>query len=332
MRRDSPSLQSNLVVFSLPRTAVFIDGDWLLIALTSAQVQLDYRWFAAALRDYWGNQTSIFFYVSSVGGSKINKSLLKTLSKEGYEIRAVPSFRTGPKTHSPVDVTMAADMGGLPIEYDRVVLISGDSDFAPALESARDAKRTTTVVAFPLVTGRALLAAADRFVSLDNFLQGQATSVPTTTVAPREVSRVGEDNYFVHGHHLEPYLLIRQLFNQAKRQVMVVDMYLDEQILLLIQLLATSVSIELFTYRIPVDFCTMVKRLRKQGYSIGVHRTKDFHDRFLQIDGAWWHSGHSFKDLGNKDSRLSRVSDPDVSKRISARIAELLKDSKLLCS
>lgn len=78
----------------------------------------------------------------------------------------------------------------------------------------------------------------------------------------------------------------------------------------MIPLIPKSVSVTIISNRIsPADFCVQVKKLRKEGYTISIVKSNAFHDRFLSVDNKWWHSGHSFKDLGGKDSFLSTIKD-----------------------
>lgn len=217
---------------------------------------------------------------------------------------------------------------GLPPEYDRVVLVSGDSDLVIALQKARTARRSTVLMAFPLSASNALLASAERFVSLDIVLDSRFRQ----TSPPPESAANQTELYFVGGRRLDPYPIIRQLFQRARQSVVVVDAYLDEQILLTIQLLSRSVAIELPTNRVPPDFCSMVKMQRADGYEIDVHHTKAFPDRFLKVDDQLWHSGHSFKDLGNKDSRFSQVMDKEVYTEFNRRLGQALAAAKILCA
>ena len=84
-----------------------------------------------------------------------------------------------------------------------------------------------------------------------------------------------------------------------------------DQIFEMMGLISPTVTISVFTNKIQApDFCSLVAKLRLEGRSIRLYRTKDNHDRFLGVDEEWWHSGHSFKNLGDKDSMLSKVANP----------------------
>ena len=71
------------------------------------------------------------------------------------------------------------------------------------------------------------------------------------------------------------------------------------------------------------DFFVQVEKLKKDGHLINVYGSKKFHDRFIGIDNIWWHSGHSFKNLGEKDSMLSKVTKENAQK-INDEVANVI--------
>jgi len=118
----------------------------------------------------------------------------------------------------------------------------------------------------------------------------------------------------------------------AKKGIILVDPYLDDQVLQMIHLLPTTISVHILANRIsPADFCVQVKKLRSEGYQISVRKTNTFHDRFLCIDDEWWHSGHSFKDLGGKDSLISKVEEETALKKLRDRVEYELTNSEEYC-
>ena len=333
MRRIEPNMsssQKNSLCLPLPRTAVFIDGDWLWHAAKSVGARSDYPMLAEYMADAFGRWTSIWLYMSVAGDSQSPSMNIEAPQTPLFKMKVIPTMKSGHAGSSKIDEIMAADIASLPAKYDRLVLISGDSGFAPVVSQARQVKRSTIVIAFPLVAGRALVECADRFVSLEALLDSMVRKGLQGNLTPA-TQKVRNEYYFERGAHLEPYLIIRKLFAEARARVLVVDSYLDEQILLTLQMLPVNVAVKLLTDRLPADFCTMVMKLRREGRNIEIRQTKEFHDRFLLVDDILWHSGHSFKDLGNKDSRLSKVTDMDARDKLKKRVAEVLKTSKSMC-
>lgn len=73
------------------------------------------------------------------------------------------------KRQKEVDVLLAVDMvvGAYSNIYDVAVLISGDSDFIPAVEEARRRGKTVVVGAVKETAGKELILAADRFINFN---------------------------------------------------------------------------------------------------------------------------------------------------------------------
>ena len=112
----------------------------------------------------------------------------------------------------------------------------------------------------------------------------------------------------------------------AKNSITIIDSYVDDQILLMIQPLKPKINkiIITDTDRItPADFFIQVQKLKKDGHLIDICKSNKFHDRFICIDDIWWHSGHSFKNLGEKDSMLNKVT-KEVAQKINHGVDEVI--------
>jgi hypothetical protein len=131
---------------TLPRTAVLIDGDWLIHATRQMGLAVDFERFGTELRHAFGVQTPIVF-VLSVDDSRPPTSLLAALEGSRFDIEAV---HVRPGKGSAADVQLAARGASLPNDIDRLVLVSGDNDFGPLLQQARAAGRSTVLVTLPI--------------------------------------------------------------------------------------------------------------------------------------------------------------------------------------
>jgi hypothetical protein len=101
----------------------------------------------------------------------------------------------------------------------------------------------------------------------------------------------------------------------------------------MIQLLPHTITIHILTGRVqPADFCIQVRKLRQEAYQIHVYKTNVFHDRFLGIDNQWWHSGHSFKDLGGKDSLITQIDEKDAVISLRNRVNSVLSKTGEYCA
>ena len=232
-----------------------------------------------------------------------------------------------------LDVALAVTAMSLLADVDTLVLLTGDSDFLPLLRSVAAQGREAVLITLPL-SARALVEAADkRYMNLEVLVRDLSSGKGLPKVKGKRRSALPPDDmYVVKGEHLAPYMAVRKCFLSATREITLVDPYVDDQVLQMIPLVPKTVAVTILSDRIsPADFCVQVIKLRKEGYIVRVVRTEAFHDRFLCVDGRWWHSGHSFKDLGGRDSLLSRIRDEVIVGRLRARVEKELANGTEFC-
>jgi len=118
---------------------------------------------------------------------------------------------------------------------------------------------------------------------------------------------------------------LRRLFKAARRELTLIDPYIDEDVFLMLALPLPAVMVRVFTNgkKAPADAHVLAERLRREGRRVEFYGTADVHDRFFRVDHEWWHSGHSFKDLGNRVSLLRRVTSRETLGKLR-RIEEAL--------
>lgn len=253
----------------------------------------------------------------------------------GYLVEISQLIRRGSYAISKgLDVRLAVRAVSLPPDFDRLVLVSGDNDFVPLLLQAKDSHRSTVVVALLLIAGAALTDAADRFISLEDVIRQAVYISAGIPVLDREESKgiVPEELYVEKGEYFESYVVVRKLFMAADHELTVIDSHIDYQILLMVKLSPSAVVVRIFTDQIhTTDFCVLVGKLRRESRQIHIYQTKEFHDRFLRVDDQWWHSGHSFKDLGSKDSRISKINEVQVLRKLREREKTLLASATEIC-
>lgn len=301
----------------LPRTAVLVDGDWLIHIARQCNIQISYPEFKQQLERFLGDKTEFHFFLSVRSAGGLHDTFVQCLSSAGY---ATHVFELGNRDLDMELTTMAIGLGP---EYDRVLLISGDNDFAPMLDSIRRAGKTPILVALEKIAGRALLNSAAFFVDLARISNTQQDSAGTEQPT---------DLYIERGDYFGSYRVLRKLLIEAKSEVVFVDSYIDEQLLVMCNIVDQGVSVEVITARLgPPDLCIMVNKLRREGRNIEILKSSDFHDRFMKIDNKWWHSGHSFKDLGSRDSRLSLITDLVVIKKVEERLEEARRLGERIC-
>ena len=110
-----------------------------------------------------------------------------------------------------------------------------------------------------------------------------------------------KQHVFYKGQFYDAYKLVVSLIKTAKTSITVIDNYLDSSILDMLENKSASVAVTLITANQQRLSKQHVLTFSAQHGQVQVISNKDFHDRFLIVDGKEVYVfGASFKDLGNK--------------------------------
>ncbi len=119
--------------------------------------------------------------------------------------------------------------------------------------------------------------------------------------------------FLTQGTEYDSYRAIKQVIQEAKQTIAVVDPYLDSTIFtMLATMSAPTLAVMLLTAKVPSDFALEGGKFLKQfsNFSIEARKTADFHDRFIIADNhRCWHIGASIKDAGGKTFMISELED-----------------------
>ena len=122
----------------------------------------------------------------------------------------------------------------------------------------------------------------------------------------------------------DAYVGIRGILQGASSSLVVVDPYVDQSILTLLTACAkANMNVRILTSRIPSDFALEAKKwlTQHQGVVLEVRTSKEFHDRFIVLDGqSCWHIGASLKDAGAKAFMISQIEDDANAKALVKQI------------
>lgn len=116
------------------------------------------------------------------------------------------------------------------------------------------------------------------------------------------------EGIFYDGQIFDAYKFVTELIKSARRSVIVIDNYVDETVLTMLDKRGDDVSATIYTSRISRQLELDLKRHNEQYRAIEVKVCKNFHDRFLITDRQnVYHIGASLKDLGKKLFAFSRL-------------------------
>ena len=112
---------------------------------------------------------------------------------------------------------------------------------------------------------------------------------------------------FYNGQIYDAYTFVSDLIKSAKRHIVLIDNYVDETVLTLLDKRAEGVSAVIYTQQINRQFQLDIDRHNAQYAPIDVETFRLSHDRFLCIDDDVYHIGASIKDLGKKWFGFSKM-------------------------
>ena len=105
---------------------------------------------------------------------------------------------------------------------------------------------------------------------------------------------------FYDGQVYDAYTFVSDLVRSAKRSVILIDNYVDETVLTLLDKRVNGVTADIYTQQINQQLHLDINRHNSQYPPINVNVFRKSHDRFLYIDDVVYYVGASIKDLGKK--------------------------------
>ena len=112
---------------------------------------------------------------------------------------------------------------------------------------------------------------------------------------------------FYNGQVYDAYTFVSDLIKSAKKRIVLIDNYVDETVLTLLDKRDNNVSAIIYTQLISRQFQLDIDRHNAQYAPIDVETFRLSHDRFLCIDDDVYHIGASIKDLGKKWFAFSKL-------------------------
>ena len=112
---------------------------------------------------------------------------------------------------------------------------------------------------------------------------------------------------FFDGQVFDAYSFASDLIREAKKRIILIDNYVDDTVLTLLDKRKKNVSATIYTLTITSQLKLDFQKHNEQYAPIDVLKFTRSHDRFLCIDDAVYHLGASLKDLGKKWFAFSRM-------------------------
>ena len=131
-------------------------------------------------------------------------------------------------------------------------------------------------------------------------LSGKVDFFLRTSLPPRE-------GILFDGQIFDAYVFVCDLIKRAHKRIIIMDNYIDETVLTLLNKRNRGVPATIYTKRIDDNLRLDIERHNDQYTPINVRTAPNIHDRFLIIDNTLYHIGASIKDLGKKLFAFSQM-------------------------
>lgn len=131
-------------------------------------------------------------------------------------------------------------------------------------------------------------------------LSGKVDFFLKTSLPPRE-------GVLFDGQIFDAYVFVSDLIRRAYNRIILIDNYIDETVLTLLNKRGRGVRATVYTKRIDDNLRLDIERHNDQYAPINVRTASNIHDRFLIIDDTLYHIGASVKDLGKKLFAFSQM-------------------------
>lgn len=130
-------------------------------------------------------------------------------------------------------------------------------------------------------------------------LSGKVDFILETSLPPKE-------GVLFNGQIFDAYVFVSDLIRRARKRIVLIDNYIDESVLVLLNKRGTGVNAVIYTPRLTRNLQLDIERHAHQYRPVDIRTTSGIHDRFLIIDDTLYHIGASIKDLGKNSSPSPR--------------------------
>jgi len=116
------------------------------------------------------------------------------------------------------------------------------------------------------------------------------------------------EGIYYDGQIFDAYIFVTDLIKTAIKEIILIDNYIDESVLLMLTKRKKNVKAVIYTQKISKQLQLDIEKYNSQYESIEIKEFRKSHDRFLIIDNKeLYHIGASLKDLGKKWFAFSKI-------------------------
>jgi hypothetical protein len=186
---------------------------------------------------------------------------------------------------------------------------AGDFERWLGITLTKDEKETLIWIWGDLLRLRLITPTGKDLVIPDNWVR--ATDKGAAAIEGKSYVEYDEQEIFIaKGEVYTAYRAIKNIVSQSQKETLVIDPYVDEDLLDMFASLDPAVKIRVLTEHLKGDFKLAFRKLQQQRGGIEVRCSSQFHDRFIIVDGrACYQLGGSINHAGAKATVIGIKSD-----------------------
>lgn len=128
---------------------------------------------------------------------------------------------------------------------------------------------------------------------------------------------------YFNGQIFDAYFKIYEIFNEAKEELIVIDVYADNTILDIVKKL--NVKVTVITKSNNLLTKQDIEKYNKQYHNLTVKYDNSFHDRYFILDKEIvYHCGASVNRIGYKTFSINLIDDIDIKKVLIDKITKVI--------
>ncbi|QWU16228.1 hypothetical protein SAMN04487895_11470 [Paenibacillus sophorae] len=135
--------------------------------------------------------------------------------------------------------------------------------------------------------------------------------------------------FFEKGKQFDAYNTIMNIFTNVKKELFIVDNYIDSTLFLMLEKVNPGARIRLLTSKLQGDAPVAIEKFRDQRGNFEWCQAKDFHDRYIFADNDGYLLGASIKDFADKATTLVTIQEKQVVKLIKSYAMDKFKTAIL---
>ena len=149
----------------------------------------------------------------------------------------------------------------------------------------------------------------DLLINMDNRISDNSNKIKLIENTLYEMNKKEKVNtLFFEGQIYDAYSLLRNIFDKASKEIIIIDNYIDRHLLDVLK--DTNKKINIYTNKYNNEDYLKYK---KEYSNVELIINNNFHDRFIILDKSiLYHSGASFKDLGSKCFAINEIEEKEL--------------------